>query len=243
MAGLGPLDALAFAVFILAWVGYHLAVERSRFAGVSLNARMNERRHAWMREMAGRENRIVDTQIMGSLQNGTAFFASTSLLAVGGVFAMLQSTDQVLELFVGLPFAAPASRAAWGLKVAGLAGVFAYAFFKFAWAYRLYNYAAILLGAVPRAGGGTAVLAASAEAACMNVAAARHFSRGQRAFFFAVAYLGWFLGPWPFLGTTLAVLVAMWNRQFRSDAYRAVAGGLDSGSAGATSAPHDQPAA
>ena len=227
MAGLGPLDAIALAAFLLAWVGYHQAVERSRYSGSSLNMRMNERRHAWMREMAARENRIVDAQIMGSLQSGTAFFASTALLAVGGVLALLQSTEQVFRLFDDLPFAAAPSRAAWELKVAGLAVIFAYAFFKFAWSYRLFNYAAMLLGAVPRPGEGERVLLAAREAGGMIIAAGRHFARGQRAFFFAIAYLGWFLGPAPFLAATLAVLVAMWNRQFKSDAYRAVAGGQE----------------
>ena len=31
----------------------------------------------------------------------------------------------------------------------GLSVIFAYAFFKFAWSYRLMNYAAILIGATP----------------------------------------------------------------------------------------------
>ena len=54
----------------------------------------------------------------------------------------------------------------------------------------------------------------------MNIAAGRHFNRGQRAFFFALAYLGWFLGPVSFIGFTGAVLVAMYRRQFASDATR-----------------------
>ena len=33
----------------------------------------------------------------------------------------------------------------------------------------------------------------------MNVAGGRHFNRGQRAFFFALAYMGWFLGPTTFI--------------------------------------------
>ena len=35
------------------------------------------------------------------------------------------------------------------MKVDGLAVIFVYAFFKFAWAYRLFNYMAIIVGAVP----------------------------------------------------------------------------------------------
>ncbi|WP_353187298.1 DUF599 domain-containing protein, partial [Bosea sp. (in: a-proteobacteria)] len=54
----------------------------------------------------------------------------------------------------------------------------------------------------------------------MNVAGGRHFNRGQRAFFLALAYMGWFLGPVTFLVFTAAVLVAMYRRQFASDAAR-----------------------
>ena len=37
----------------------------------------------------------------------------------------------------------------WEAKTIGLAVIFVYAFFKFAWSYRLYNYVAIMLGATP----------------------------------------------------------------------------------------------
>ena len=40
------------------------------------------------------------------------------------------------------------------MKVIGLAVIFVYAFFKFAWSYRLFNYMAIIVGAVPVLTGG-----------------------------------------------------------------------------------------
>jgi uncharacterized membrane protein len=52
--------------------------------------------------------------------------------------------------------------------------------------------------------------------------AGRHFNRGQRAFFFALGYLGWFIGPVVLMLTTALVLVTMWRRQFTSDALLAV---------------------
>src|SRR5690348_15842228 len=51
--------------------------------------------------------------------------------------------------------------------------------------------------------------------------AGRHFSRAQRAFTFALGYLGWFLGPVPLALSTAAILVVMWRRQFASDARKA----------------------
>ena len=56
----------------------------------------------------------------------------------------------------------------------------------------------------------------------MNVVAGRHFTRGLQAFFFALAYLGWFIGPWVFIGSTATVLVIVWRRQFSSDALAAL---------------------
>lgn len=222
MLGFSNLDLIAFAFFAFAWIGYHYAVELGPHAGRTLNMRMNLRRARWIREAMERENRIVDTQVMNGLQNGTAFFASTSLIAIGGTLALLQSTERVVAIFSDLPFVPPTQRAEWEMKVIGLAIIFGYAFFKFAWSYRLFNYCVILLGALPsaRSKDETAIAHAVHETVEMNIAAGRHFNRGQRAFFFALAYLGWFLGPVSFLAFTFAVLVAMYRRQFASDATR-----------------------
>ena len=81
MIGFTIIDLLALAFFAASWLGYHYAVEIGPHAGKSLNMRMNLRRARWIRESLGRDNRIVDTQVMNGLQNGTAFFASTSRAA------------------------------------------------------------------------------------------------------------------------------------------------------------------
>ena len=217
------LDITALAFFAAAWLGYGLAMERAATGKRNLNTLMNDKRQAWMERMVMRENRIVDTTIMVSLQNGTAFFASTSLLAVGGVLALMQSPDALLNLF-GRMTADPADRRAWELKGIGLAVIFVYAFFKFAWSYRLFNYGAILIGAVPpwTEAERPETSVAARRAAAMNAVAGQHFNRGQRAYFFALAYLGWFVGPWAFMAATAAVLLVMWRRQFASDARAAV---------------------
>jgi uncharacterized membrane protein len=48
--------------------------------------------------------------------------------------------------------------------------------------------------------------------------------RGQRAFFFALGYLGWFLEPLPLIATAAGVLVVTWRRQFASHSRNAVRG-------------------
>jgi len=59
---------------------------------------MNAYREVWIRRMLDREARMVDMQIMQPLQNGTAFFASTTLLAVGGALALLRSHQRVMPI-------------------------------------------------------------------------------------------------------------------------------------------------
>jgi uncharacterized membrane protein len=219
------LDLIALGVFVVAWGSYAYLTERSRISPHGLNSIMNRYRETWMRRMLVREQRMVDMQIMAALQNGTAFFATTSLFAIGGTLTILRASDEMIAIASHLPLGIQTSRGLWEAKAIGLTVIFVYAFFKFAWAYRLYNYVAILLGATPPPADKDS---AEAEAhvrrtARLFTAAGRHFNRGQRAFFFALGYLGWFAGPIALMISTAVVVVVMWWRQYRSDSLRAVA--------------------
>src|ERR1700760_486701 len=97
------LDLIALAWFVVAWTGYAIYVEFIPKKRLSLNATVNTYREVWMRHMLDREARMVDMQIMAALQNGTAFFASTSLFAIGGALTILRSTDEVLNVVAILP--------------------------------------------------------------------------------------------------------------------------------------------
>jgi uncharacterized membrane protein len=221
---LPTLDLLALGYFIMAWAGYAAAVEWGWQDHGGLNARMHRYREVWMRRTLFREVRIVDIQIIASLQNGTAFFASTTLLAIGGALTLMRSTGEVLNVVSALPFGIQTTPAQWEIKTAGLLVIFIYAFFKFAWSYRLFNYVAIMVGAMPFAADGHT---AEAEAHVLRTtglfqSAGQHFNRGQRAFFLALGYLGWFAGPWVLFVSTSAVVVVMWRRQFASTAQRAL---------------------
>jgi uncharacterized membrane protein len=216
MYGFSLLDLVAFLWFVVAWIGYGAFIEWSAWRETSLNHRMDRFRAEWARKMLAREMRMIDGQIMGSLQNGTAFFASTSLLTIGGIFALLRSTEDVLKVFATLPLGIETTVAVWETKVLGLLVIFTYAFFKFSWSYRLFNYAAILMGATPEAKDANkkAAREATDRFARMTTLAGNHFNRGQRAFFFALAYLAWFVSGWLFMAATAAVLVVIALRQY-----------------------------
>jgi len=217
-------DLLAVSFFVIEWLAYAFTLERTAYGRDSLSSRMNLYREVWVRRLLDREVRMVDMQVMISLQNGTAFFASTSLLAIGGGLALLRATNDALAALGKLPIDISPSPALWEIKCVGLILIFVYAFFKFAWSYRLFNYVAILVGAMPPAAERDT---AEAQAHVMRTtrlfeSAGRHFNRGQRAFFFALGYLGWFVSPWVLFFTTALVVVVTWRRQFASIAWRAM---------------------
>jgi uncharacterized membrane protein len=218
------LDLIALAWFIAAWAIYSITLSLTEKRRRGLNSEMHGYRDLWMVQMLGREMRMVDAQIVAALQNGTAFFASTSLIAVGGALTLMRSTDEILQVVAALPFGIVTTPVQWEAKTLGLAIIFVYAFFKFGWSYRLYNYVAIMVGATPPAEDKDLpeAKAHAARVGRLCEVAGQHFNRGQRAFFFALGYLGWFLSPWLLMVTSVAVAIVLWRRQFASDSRHAL---------------------
>ena len=165
--------------------------------------------------MAAREVRLVDANIITGLQQATSFFASTALLSVGAGFGLLTAADTIIDAFEQSVAHVQIDRAALYVKTALLMALYAYAFFKFGWAYRIFNYSAVMLAATPEAGQNGAEEAA-AEVAERNISAASQFTHGLRAFFLAIAVLAWFVHPWAFAASTVVIVVALANRQFNS---------------------------
>jgi len=85
-----PVDLVALAWFIGAWAIYSAILSLTEKRRQGLNSEMNRYRDVWMFQMLGRDMRMVDAQIVAALQNGTAFFASTSLIAIGGALTLLR---------------------------------------------------------------------------------------------------------------------------------------------------------
>ncbi|MCW5696695.1 MAG: DUF599 domain-containing protein [Bauldia sp.] len=217
-------DIVAFGVFILSWLVYSLAVDRSPWRHRTLSASMDRQRLAWVEMMQTHEIRIADTNILAGLQQGTGFFASASMLAIGAALALLGSSEAVGAVLADLSPATADSNALFEAKVVGLGVIFGYAFFKFGWGYRIFNYASILIGALPppEAGNTPEVKRAVARAAGFLRIGGRNFNRGLRSFNFAIAYLCWLAGPWALIAASLVVLAVLLHRQFLSQSVRLV---------------------
>jgi uncharacterized membrane protein len=85
-------------------------IERIVKGRTSLNALMNGYRDELMVQMLARDLRMVDAQVTAALQNDTAFFASTSLIAIGGALTLLHSSEEIISVISLLPFGATPSR-------------------------------------------------------------------------------------------------------------------------------------
>ncbi|MEC9250887.1 MAG: DUF599 family protein [Pseudomonadota bacterium] len=201
---------------------FSVIVDHSALKSRTLSSRMDRHRSEWMIAMARRDVRIVDSQIINGLQNGIAFFASTALLGIGAAFTLLTAIDNVMQAVSDIPVLAIGSRTQWEVMSLGLLVIYAYAFFKFGWAYRLINYCAVLLGSVHDVRRGDdpdpQCLEQAALAGEMNVLAGRQFNRGLRALFLSIGYLAWIAGPLAQVLVTAGIAAILAYRQFHSPA-------------------------
>lgn len=213
-------DIWAVSVFFAIWLAFEIITDHTALRFNSLSGLMAHKRREWMLVLAERDLRIVDTSILAGLQQGTAFFASSCILAIGGCFALLGSTDLVSGIYQDLPLETKFSRGLFELKVLGLALIFIYSFFKFGWAFRLFNYCSILMGAVyqPKDAELEERRRQALQAADMNIIASKHFTAGLRGIFFALGYLGWFVSPYVFIITTVFIVLVLTRRQYFSRA-------------------------
>ncbi|NJO37774.1 MAG: DUF599 family protein [Rhizobiales bacterium] len=212
-----PADLAAPVWFLAVWLAYTWFADRER-AVHNLTTAMRDYRLLWMRRMLDREVRMVDTQILGNLMRSMSFFASTTMFIIAGLVAVLGARDKAMAVLQELPFTVDASARLWDLKVLLLISIFVYAFFKFTWAFRHYNYCLILIGAVPahdKVDDDARMIAE--RAARIATSTGRHFNRGIRAYYFGLAALSWFLHPLIFILLTAWVALVLYRREHRSN--------------------------
>jgi len=175
---------------------------------------MQEFRRDWMRQFLTRQPRIFDATMIDSLRQGTAFFASASMIAIGGGVALMGNAGVAVGLAEDLTL--PADPVAFQIRVLPVIAFLANALLKFVWAHRLFGYCAILMAAVPNDPAAPDAMERALQAAEVNIHAAKNFNRGLRAIYFALGALGWLLGPLGLLATVTMVSAVLIRREFAS---------------------------
>jgi uncharacterized membrane protein len=225
-ASLTLLDIFALVWFFSLWIGY-ARYHQVRLRSVpTLQGIVHSFRRDWMRRVVEREGRIVDSSILANLSNSSTFFASTTLLILGGLLALLGGKDKLLSIVSDLPFAKRIPEEQWDVKILLLIAIFIYAFFMFTWSLRQFNFCSIMVGAAPPPGtAGEELERFVARSARIASLAGDSFNDGLRAFYFALAGLTWFVHSWLFILASLLVVLVLYWREFRSEALKVMVRG------------------
>lgn len=213
----GPLtlgDALALALLLGSWLVLGFVIEHPPARRPSVSVIMQEFRRDWMRQFLTRQPRIFDATMIDSLRQGTAFFASAAMIAIGGGVALMGNAGVAVGLAEDLTL--PADPVAFQIRVLPVIAFLANALLKFVWAHRLFGYCAILMAAVPNDPADPAAMTRALQAAEVNIHAAKNFNRGLRAIYFALGALGWLLGPMGMVATVVMVSGVLIRREFAS---------------------------
>ncbi|NBS72071.1 MAG: DUF599 domain-containing protein [Betaproteobacteria bacterium] len=215
------LDWLALVFFASAWVGYAQFSNRWASRRPSILAATNRFRLRWMQMSLSREPRVLDGIITQSLSNTPTFFSSTTILIIGGLLALMGTTDKAAELVREIPFSQPTPILIFELKIIVLITIFVYAFFRFSWSMRQYTWVALMIGALPPPEffqfNPDSKNDYAGRVATMTGLAAETFNDGLRSYYFSFAVMGWFFSPIAFVVTTLLIVAILYNREFQSD--------------------------
>jgi Predicted membrane protein len=214
-------DWLALAWFFAAWVGYAWFAKRRAETVGSLLETTNRYRRLWMLQTTHRENRVIDGVVVQNLSTSPSFFASTTILIIGGLLAVIGTSERATELVRDIPFVARTPLVVLELKLLLLTGIFVYAFFRFTWSMRQYTFGALLIASMPDRAvfeRGEARREDFADRAGRVVGlAAETFNDGLRAYYMAFAALLWFVSPFAFAIGTAGIVFVLYRREFHSD--------------------------
>ncbi|TAG28050.1 MAG: DUF599 domain-containing protein [Burkholderiales bacterium] len=220
-------DWLALVWFFAAWMAYSWFTKTQGDKRNSLIATTNRYRSLWMQVATSRDPRVLDGIITQNLSTTPAFFSSTTIIVIGGLFALLGSTDKATELVRDIPFAQRTSVLIFDLKVLIMIGIFVFSFFRFSWSMRQYTFVALLIGSMPDPkefeAGKFDREQFSQRAGRMLGMAAETFNDGLRGYYFAFAVIAWFFSPLAFACATAFVLIILYSREFRSDVLEVLA--------------------
>lgn len=216
---LSLVDWLALVVFFACWAGYAWYSERSERGRGGLIASSHAFRLQWAYRLLERDNRVMDSTLIGNLVTSVSFYANTTIYIIAGLLALLGTADKLISITADLPFGGSGSRELLELKLMLVLASFVFAYFKFTWALRQFNLLTILVGAAPQGQTGeTGIDDYASRLASANNLAGDDFNRGIRAYYFGLSAAGWLINPLLLGGLAIVVLIVLFRRDYRSPA-------------------------
>ena len=221
--------ALAVALIFGLW-GFYTPILRVIGRG-SLNTQLHAVRLRWfqMHQDIDREHRVFDAILLGHISNSISYFGSGTLIVLAGLVGALANVNNVYLLTRGLKFLDHTmSLELFTLYFCLLTSMMALCFFAFTYALRKMAYTFAMLGGLQATPADTQASRIMGEqSAVVLTEAVRSINNGIRGFYYAIAALFLFAGPYAAISATAAITALLYYRQLYSPTAVAIAKYVD----------------
>ena len=227
--GFGLAHAAAIVLILALW-GFYTPILKLLGRG-SLNSQLHAVRLRWLQMHQGieREHRVFDAILLGHISNSISYFGSGTLLVLAGLVSALANVNSVYLLTRSLAFVDHTMTLhLFTLCVFLLTAILAQCFFSFTYALRKMAYTFAMLGGLqaPRAESPEARIMGE-QSAVVLTEAVRSINTGIRGYYYAVAALFLFAGPYACIAATLTITALLYYRQLFSPTAVAIAKYVD----------------
>lgn len=219
-------DGVGVVFIFSSWIVLGWRIEHPGKNNPSVTMIMSDYRREWMVQMITRQPRIFDATILGNLRQGTSFFASGCMIAIGGLLAVVGNSATLSHVAEGFTMEV-VPELIWQIKILVVTLFLTHGFLKFVWANRLFGYCAVVMAATPNEIEDPLAPVRAKQAAEINIRAAINFNRGLRSIYYALGTLAWLLGAYPLTAAAVVVTFLIWQREFSSYARGIVLEGWD----------------
>lgn len=213
---------LAGSLFPIAcWFFYTVLAGLLETVRPSLSMIMSRHRRRWVENAVHRET-PMDAILSGNLMSSVSFFASTTVLIILALFAVLGQVNSVVEAVNVIQPEQAITKADVETHLILVLVMFVLAFMAFTLSLRQFNHFCIMLGAAEYAEKSDKEEIYVITA--LNTLGARNFNQGIRAYYFAIGMVAWFISPLAAIVTTVLIFGSILYREFFSSARMLVAG-------------------
>jgi uncharacterized membrane protein len=221
--------AIAVALILGLW-GLYTPILKLIGRG-SLNWQLHAVRLRWLQMHQGidREHRVFDAILLGHISSSISFFGSGTLIVLAGLVGALANVNSLFLLTRELAFLDKAmSRELFTLYFALLVLMLALCFFSFTYALRKMAYTFAMLGGLQATRSELPEGKVMGEqSAVVLTEAVRSINAGIRGFYYAIAALFLFAGPYFAIAATLVITGLLYYRQLFSPTAVAIAKYVD----------------
>ncbi len=224
MIELSPLNVAALGLFGVCWLFYQPLLNLlGRRGGAVINTDLMVVRSALMHNMARRENRFMDGQLLAQTLSSSSFFASSNLILIAAIAGVLFGGQASFRNVSSLVVIKTSSRILFEAQLGLVVLTLARGLLDFIWGIRQLNYVLAAIGATPEGADDDTHHAYGDVAGRILNPALHSVNSGVRGYYFALAASAWLFGPIAFMAATVVVVSLLIWRQRRSASAKAIA--------------------